>query len=92
MQSVQNSVLRLGENWRFGARVRDTVVPPPLFLLGHWRQGTTHLHNLFATDDRFAFPNTYQALYPHTFLSTTHASGTTPPPAAGLPPPPRPPT
>ncbi len=69
-QSLQNSVLRLYETWRFGSKVRDTVVPPPLFLLGHWRQGTTHLHNLIAVDDRFAFPNNYEALYPHTFLTT----------------------
>jgi omega-hydroxy-beta-dihydromenaquinone-9 sulfotransferase len=70
LQSLQNSVLRLAEDWRFGSRVRDAVIQPPLFLLGHWRQGTTHLHNLIATDGRFAFPNNYQALYPHTFLST----------------------
>lgn len=69
-QSLQNTVLRLAEARRFGASVRAAVVRPPLFLLGHWRQGTTHLHNLIATEDRFAFPNNYQALYPHTFLST----------------------
>lgn len=69
-QSFQNSFLRLWENWWFGARVKDVAIQPPLFLLGHWRQGTTHLHNLIAVDDRFAFPNNYQALYPHTFLLT----------------------
>jgi hypothetical protein len=45
-------------------------VPPPLFVLGVWRSGTTHLHNLLGQDDRFAYPSTYQALYPHTFLTT----------------------
>jgi hypothetical protein len=69
-QSLQNSFLRLCENWRFGRRVEGAVIQPPLFLLGHWRQGTTHLHNLITVDDRFAFPNNYQVLYPHTFLST----------------------
>jgi hypothetical protein len=43
---------------------------PPLFVLGHWRSGTTHLHNLLALDERFAFPNLYQCLFPSTFLST----------------------
>ena len=42
---------------------------PPLFVLGHWRSGTTHLHNLLAVDERFAFPNNYQALFPHALLS-----------------------
>jgi hypothetical protein len=44
---------------------------PPLFVLGHWRSGTTHLHNLFALDNgNFAFPNTYQVTNPLTFLTT----------------------
>ncbi len=42
----------------------------PLFILGHWRSGTTHLHNLLTRNDRFAFPNLYQVLNPHTFLTT----------------------
>ena len=46
------------------------TVPPPLFVLGHWRSGTTHLHYLLGLDDRFAFPNFYQVIYPHTFLTT----------------------
>jgi hypothetical protein len=44
--------------------------PPLLFVLGHWRSGTTHLHYLLGRDDRFACPSFYQVLYPHTFLST----------------------
>lgn len=27
----------------------------PIFVLGHWRSGTTHLHELLALDDRYAF-------------------------------------
>ncbi len=44
---------------------------PPLFILGHWRSGTTHLHNLLALDTQnFAFANTYQVTNPLTFLTT----------------------
>jgi omega-hydroxy-beta-dihydromenaquinone-9 sulfotransferase len=68
--STQNSAFRLLDRWKTGQALNDVAIPPPLFVLGHWRNGTTHLHNLLAVDDRFAFPNTYQALYPHTFLST----------------------
>jgi hypothetical protein len=68
--AAQNSVWRLLENLRYGHLIKDVQVPPPLFLLGHWRNGTTHLHNLLACDERFAFPNNYQAFFPHTFLST----------------------
>lgn len=72
-QSVQNSLARRVENWRYGQAVRGAEVLPPLFVLGHWRSGTTHLHNLLAADERFAFPNNYQSLFPHAFLSMERA-------------------
>ena len=68
--AVTNSLFRWCDDRRFGRAVRDAVVHPPLFVLGHWRSGTTHLHYLLARDARFAFPNFYQCCYPHTFLST----------------------
>jgi omega-hydroxy-beta-dihydromenaquinone-9 sulfotransferase len=72
-QGAQNSVLKRVEDWRHGAAVRDAGILPPVFVLGHWRSGTTHLHNLLAADDRFAFPNNYQALFPHAMLSMERA-------------------
>ena len=42
----------------------------PLFILGHYRSGTTHLHNLLALDPQFAAPTFFQVLNPHTFLTT----------------------
>ena len=68
-QSTQNSVMRWVEDRRYGRAVRDVEVTPPVFVLGHWRSGTTLLHNLLAVDERFAFPNNYQAIFPHAFLS-----------------------
>ena len=53
-----------------GRAVEATPVEPPLFILGHWRHGTTHLHNLLAQDPQFAYPTLYQTLYPRTFLTT----------------------
>ncbi len=44
------------------------VSPPPLFILGHWRSGTTFLHNLLSLDERLTFPHVYQVNNPHTFL------------------------
>ena len=69
-QSLQNSVIRRREQRRYGRALKDVVIPPPVFILGHWRSGTTHLHNLVTIDERFAFSNTYQTFFPHTFLST----------------------
>jgi omega-hydroxy-beta-dihydromenaquinone-9 sulfotransferase len=55
---------------------RVKITQPPLFILGHWRSGTTLLHNLLAQDqDQFAYANTYQVVNPHTFLSTEEING-----------------
>jgi len=67
--SVGNSFWHWREK-RFHDEIENTPVPDPLFVLGIWRSGTTHLHNLLVQDDRFAAPNLYQVMYPHTFLST----------------------
>ncbi len=40
----------------------------PLFIIGHWRSGTTHLHNLLSMDENFSCPTAYQALFPHHFV------------------------
>jgi hypothetical protein len=68
--SLQNSLFRWWEHWRYDAAIRAVQPEPPLFVLGIWRSGTTHLHNLLARDRRLAYPNFFEVFYPHTFLST----------------------
>lgn len=68
--SFSNTILRRIENAFFGRRIKQANVEQPVFILGVWRSGTTHLHNLFSRDPRFAFPNMYQVIYPHSFLLT----------------------
>jgi len=70
MASLSNSFNRCFEELVYGPKVAKAEIRPPVFILGHWRTGTTHLHYLLAADSRFACPNTYQVSYPHTFLST----------------------
>jgi omega-hydroxy-beta-dihydromenaquinone-9 sulfotransferase len=64
------SLLRRYEDRKFLTTVTGVRVKPPIFVLGHWRSGTTHLHNLLAVDQRLAYPNLYHVLFPHTFLCT----------------------
>jgi omega-hydroxy-beta-dihydromenaquinone-9 sulfotransferase len=72
--AIRNRAASKREERRHGPDLEGVTVLPPVFILGHWRNGTTHLHNLLTVDDRFAFPNMYQALFPHTFLSTEAVS------------------
>jgi len=66
--SLLNSAVARRER-RFDDAVAATDVEAPLFILGHHRSGTTHLWNLLAVDERFAYPSVLQAVFPHTFLS-----------------------
>jgi hypothetical protein len=70
--SVVNSWYRAKERKHYDQKVRAMeLAGPPVFVLGHWRSGTTHLHNLLSLDtEQFAYPNTYQVVNPHTFLCT----------------------
>src|SRR5207237_7499919 len=61
---------RVREERAFLPKIIPVEIPPPVFILGHWRSGTTHLHHLLAVDPRFAYPNVYQTSFPHTFLTT----------------------
>ncbi len=65
-----NSASAIAERLCFGRKIARTNVEPPLFILGAWRSGTTHLHNLLAQDVRFAFSNQYEVSCPFTFLFT----------------------
>jgi len=45
------------------------IVNPPVFIIGHWRSGTTHLHNLLCQDKRMGFVTTYQSVFPDTLFN-----------------------
>jgi hypothetical protein len=68
--SFSNSLTAMIEQQRYGRQIDATRVKPPLFILGHYRSGTTHLHNLLSLDAQFAYPTLLQVLYPQTFLTT----------------------
>ena len=74
-QSIKNSWWQRREMKRFGRAIEGVALHPPIFILGHWRSGTTHLHNLMAQDRRFGFPTTFQTSFPHRFLLTEEREG-----------------
>lgn len=68
--SISTSAGRISEELLVGRKVREQRVSQPIFVLGHWRSGTTHLQNLFSVDDRFAYPQFLDTMSPHTFLTS----------------------
>ncbi len=53
-----------------GTFTDQTSVRPPVFIIGHWRTGTTLLHQLMACDPALAAPTLFQCCYPHSFRSS----------------------
>lgn len=54
----------------YGRRAEATEIPPPVFVIGHWRTGTTYLHDLLASDPGYGYPTTYECFFPNHFLLT----------------------
>jgi hypothetical protein len=48
------------------SRKLKTMAPkdPPLFIIGHWRSGTTLMHNLLSGDPQFGYVSTYHSVFP----------------------------
>jgi hypothetical protein len=46
------------------------LTAPPIFIVGHWRSGTTFLHDLISLDQQFTFPSTLQCFLPNQCLIT----------------------
>jgi hypothetical protein len=65
------SALRLVQEACYGRRIRRTVIHhDPIFILGHWRTGTTLLHEFLVLDPRHAYPTNCECFEPHHFLLT----------------------
>ena len=67
--SVLNSFFALCDWLVYGRAVANQQLnDEPVFVLGHPRTGTTHLHNLLSKDERFAFATTFSVGFPSSFL------------------------
>lgn len=68
--SVFNTIVARRQHGRCANTILPPVTERPLFILGHWRSGTSHLHRLLAADVYFAAPTLVQVVFPRTFLRT----------------------
>ena len=69
--TIFNSLARPVQNLVYGRRLaRTEISEDPIFIIGHWRSGTTMLHELLVLDERFTYPDSYQCFAPNHFLVT----------------------
>jgi hypothetical protein len=69
--SLCHTVLRWVQEAWLGPRIKATPIrEAPIFIIGHWRTGTTLLHEFLIQDERHNYPTTYECLEPNHFLLT----------------------
>jgi len=56
---------------KYNKNIKQTeITQPPLFITGHWRSGTTYIHNMLSLDTTFGFCSTFTATVPGVFLGS----------------------
>ncbi|MCW5319206.1 hypothetical protein GTQ43_38115 [Nostoc sp. KVJ3] len=60
---------RIIEKIKYGRKIEQTQIhPSPIFIIGHWRSGTTYLHNLVAQDPNLGYVSNLLAYAPESFF------------------------
>ncbi|MBK9730166.1 MAG: sulfotransferase [Chitinophagaceae bacterium] len=69
--SLLSEPFRWIEQLLYSRKLSRTPMPEsPVFILGHWRSGTTLLHNVLCKDEQFAFVTTYQSVFVNQFFAS----------------------
>jgi hypothetical protein len=67
--TLLTSPLRVYEELRYAHSLQAVEIHPnPVFIIGHWRTGTSHLHNLLCQDPNLGYISTFQAMAPGFYL------------------------
>ena len=53
----------------YDSKINNTEIKkPPVFIIGHWRSGTTYLHELLSYDPQFCYITLWNTLLPDSYL------------------------
>lgn len=67
--SIWSAFFSLVEKSTYARILKEVPVPPdPIFIIGHWRTGSTFLHQLMNLDPNLAAPTLFQVAVPDSFL------------------------
>jgi omega-hydroxy-beta-dihydromenaquinone-9 sulfotransferase len=71
--SIWSTVFSRVETVKYGKALNRHPVPQdPVFIIGHWRTGSTFLHQLMARDPNLTTPTLFQVAQPESFLTAYH--------------------
>jgi hypothetical protein len=67
--SLCNTPGRMLFKLRYGSKIcEEPIKNQPVFIIGHWRSGTTYLHELLSQDPQFCYISLWNTLLPDSFL------------------------
>lgn len=73
LKLILQEPFRLYEKSKYRHRVQEhQLKEDPVFIIGHWRSGTSFLQYLLGQDPRFGYMNKFQVAFPDLFLSSEH--------------------
>ena len=69
LTSILTTPARLFFKIKYSSKINKTKIShPPVFIIGHWRSGTTYLHDLLCQDPQFCYVSLWNTLLPDSFL------------------------
>ena len=67
--SIFTAPVRLLFKIKYEKKIQNQKVHhPPIFIIGHWRSGTTYLHELLSKDPHFCYTSLWHTLLPDSCL------------------------
>lgn len=70
-KSILQEPFRILENITYADKIRDhELEKDPIFIIGHWRSGTSFLQYLLGQDPQFGYMNKFQVVFPDLFLKS----------------------
>ncbi len=69
LTSILTSPARSLFKIKYNSKIKQTQIKhPPVIIIGHWRTGTTYLHELISQDPQFCYVSLWNTLLPDSFL------------------------
>jgi hypothetical protein len=69
LTSIFTAPARLLFKIKYDSKINNKKIKyPPVIIVGHWRTGTTYLHELLSQDPQFCFVTLWNTLLPDSFL------------------------
>ena len=69
LSSIFTAPARILFKMKYDSKINESKIKhPPIIIIGHWRSGTTYLHELLGQDPQFCYVSLWHTMLPDSFL------------------------